>query len=212
MDEAGVRQWLSETFDVSRETVEKLDAFVAMLVEENDRQNLIAQSTVPDIWDRHIRDSAQILTLARHHDCTGRWLDLGSGPGLPGLVIAILSDEPMTLVESRTRRAEFLNRATDRLALADRVRVVGARVERLPAAPYAIITARAFAPLPKLLDLAVRFARPDTMWLLPKGRTVDDDLATIRPMWQGQFDTVQSLTDPHSFIVCAREVRRRKAR
>ncbi|NNC73582.1 MAG: 16S rRNA (guanine(527)-N(7))-methyltransferase RsmG [Sphingomonadaceae bacterium] len=210
MDDADVRPWLADTFDVSRETLEKLDRYVELLLAEAERQNLIASSTLPIVWDRHIRDSAQLLGFARDLGAQGSWLDLGSGPGLPGIVIALLNTRPITLVESRARRAGFLFRAVEELALSGHVTVEARRLERIETRPFDIITARAFAPLPKLFDLAHRFSRRETLWLLPKGQTVDDELEAVRPLWQGEFDTVQSLTDPRSSIICARKVRPRR--
>src|SRR5690606_38324705 len=105
-DEAGARDRLRTAFDPTPAAWAGLERFAAMLVAENDRQNLIAASTVPALWVRHLADSAQLLALDRDGD--GLWLDLGSGPGLPGLVVAILSERPVVLVESRKRRCEFL--------------------------------------------------------------------------------------------------------
>lgn len=210
MDEADVRRWLADTFDVSRETLEKFDRYAAMLLVEAEHQNLISRSTVPIFWDRHIRDSAQLLGFARDRGAEGSWLDLGSGPGLPGIIIALLDNSPITMVESRARRAEFLFRAVDELALSGHVTIEGRRLERIETKPFDVITARAFAPLPKLFDLAHRFSHRETLWLLPKGQTVDDELDAARPLWQGEFNTVQSLTDPRSSIICARKVRPRR--
>ncbi|MFN2258448.1 MAG: 16S rRNA (guanine(527)-N(7))-methyltransferase RsmG [Parasphingopyxis sp.] len=212
MDRAEVFHWLGDTHDVPRETLDRLDRYVAMLGEENTRQNLIARSTVPDIWDRHIRDSAQLLELAPPDKRGGRWLDLGSGPGLPGIVLALIGEMRMTLVESRRRRAEFLERAVDELALGGRVTVEGMRLQRVAPFPADVIAARAFASLPKLFALALPFARKSTLWLLPKGKSVEDELAEARRLWQGRFETVQSATDPASFIVCASAVSRKDNR
>ncbi len=210
MDKAEVRRWLEEQFGVSRETFERLEAYATMLLEETQRQNLIASSTVPIVWDRHIRDSAQLLSLARERGNSGSWLDLGSGPGLPGIVIALLDPSPITLVESRKRRVEFLEDVLGRLDLAGHVSIEGQRLEKVETRKFDIITARAFAPLPKLFDLAHRFSGPETLWLLPKGRNVEDELAAARKIWQCEHSIVQSRTDAQSAILCARKVRPRR--
>lgn len=169
-----------------------------MLVSENDRQNLVAASTIPDLWVRHLADSAQLLALDREGE--GLWIDLGSGPGLPGLVVAILSERPMLLVESRKRRCEFLRAVVDALDLAH-VEVAEAPLERVEMRPAATISARAFAPLGKLLDLSARFSTESTHWLLPKGRNAVKELASLPPAWQKMFHVEQSRTDADSLIL-----------
>ena len=206
MTEGEVRAWLAEHFDVSRETLASLDLFSELLLDEARRQNLIAHSTIGNFWDRHIRDSAQLLTLAPAEVRSAAWLDLGSGPGLPGIVLALIGDMKMTLVESRTRRAAFLAEAVGALGLSDRVSIEAKRIERVATAPFDVIVARAFAPLPKLLGLANRFAHADTWWLLPKGKTVDEELEAIAGSWQGQFKTVKSATSPDASILVARGI------
>src|SRR3546814_7900201 len=109
------RDGLGAPFDPTPAAWAGLERFAAMLVAENGRQNLIAASTIPTLWVRHIADSAQLLALDRDGD--GLWLDLGSGPGLPGLVVAILSERPLMLVESRKRRCEFLRAVAEDLGL-----------------------------------------------------------------------------------------------
>lgn len=210
MDRAEVEDWLRKTFDVSRETLDKLALYADLLIAENKNQNLIAPSTVSIFWDRHIRDSAQLLCLAPQSGQKTKWLDLGSGPGLPGLVIALIADIRITLVEARRRRMEFLHEAVARLDLADTVTVEGARLETLDADAFDVITGRAFAPLPKLFDLAHRFAHPDTLWILLKGKSVDTELAVAKAAWQGEFETIPSVTDPDSFIIVARNIEPRR--
>ncbi len=177
----------------------RLERFAAMLVAENDRQNLIAASTIPNLWVRHIADSAQLLALDTR-DGKGLWIDLGSGPGLPGLVIAILSERPMLLVESRRRRCDFLRAVITELAL-DHVEVVEAPLERVATRPAATISARAFAPLDRLIDLSARFSTESTRWLLPKGRNAVKELALLPQPWQNLFHVEQSRTDADSQIL-----------
>src|SRR5690606_34281009 len=155
-DEATARDWLGATFDPTPAQWAGLERFAALLVAENARQNLIAASTVPALWVRHIADSAQLLTLDAP-DGDGLWRDLGSGPGLPGLVVAILSERPVMLVESRKRRCEFLRAVAEDLDLRH-VEVIEARLEAVETRPAATISARAFAPLDKLVDLSARFS------------------------------------------------------
>ncbi|MGP1283021.1 MAG: 16S rRNA (guanine(527)-N(7))-methyltransferase RsmG [Parasphingopyxis sp.] len=207
MDARDVKKWMTESLDVSRETLERLDLFVALLLDESRHQNLISASTIESLWDRHIRDSAQLLGLVSRAQQNGRWMDLGSGPGLPGIVLAIIGEMDMTLVEVRARRIAFLQLARERLDLGSRVRIEGRKLERVDTAPHDVITARAFAPLPKLLALSHRFSHAETQWLLPKGKSAQEELEEARRTWQGDFALVPSLTDERAFIVTARNVR-----
>ena len=148
MTEVEAKEWLTSALNVSRETMESLEAFVAFLKRESASQNLIAASTVEDIWSRHIVDSAQLLTFMDQSRPETKWLDLGSGAGFPGLIIALLTDFKVTLVESRARRIEYLQRAVDMLDIGSRVTVMGMPLERMKTAPFSVISARAFAPFP----------------------------------------------------------------
>ncbi|MBY8824733.1 16S rRNA (guanine(527)-N(7))-methyltransferase RsmG [Sphingomonas colocasiae] len=208
MTEDEARQWLTSRLGVPRETMAVLERYVALLLDEATRQNLIADSTRDRVWARHIVDSAQLLPLAEEAGA-GPWIDLGSGPGLPGLVIAALSERPMILVESRRKRVDFLEHAAEAMGLTSRVAVEGRRVEVLPDGLSAgVISARAFAPLDRLFMVAHRFSRSGTVWLLPKGRSAQSELEVVRGTWQGMFHVKQSVTDPDSAIIVARNVRR----
>lgn len=203
--EEQARDWLATQFDPTAQMWKRLEQFATLLVAENSQQNLIAASTVPHFWVRHIIDSAQLLTFDRR-DGDGLWLDLGSGPGLPGLVVAILSERPVWLVESRKRRSGFLNEAVAALDLRSRVRVVESRLEVLPTHPMATISARAFAPLDKLISLSARFSTKSTLWLLPKGQNAVKELALLPASWQTLFHVEQSITDPDSAILIGQGV------
>lgn len=201
MDEIAAKAWMAN-LGVSRETSERIDQFVALLRKENVRQNLVSATSLTHVFARHIVDSAQLWRLAP--DATS-WLDLGSGAGLPGLIIAILGDAPITLVESRRLRAEWLRQTADVLGLTN-VTVELARLELLKARPVGVITARAFAPLPKLFALAHRFSTEETRWILPKGRSAAEELASVAATWHGSFHMEPSVTDPDSAILIARNV------
>ena len=200
-DEAGARAWIATLPGVSRETLERLDAFAALLTQENARQNLVAASTLgPALWGRHIADSAQLLPLAP--TIGGRWADLGSGPGLPGLVIAILAPHwHMTLVESRRLRCDFLRTAVAKLGLEAQVTVAQQRVEAHREGRYDVISARAFAPLPALLATATHLSRQSTIWLLPKGKNAVNELSTLPQAWQKLFHVEPSRTDSDARIL-----------
>lgn len=199
MTEAEARHWLEEHFTVSRETGEKLEAFIAFLKREAESQNLISASTLDHIWDRHIVDSAQLLRFCP--DGPQTWIDLGSGAGFPGLVVALLSSHRVTLVESRGRRIEYLQRAIALLDLESQVTVAGMPLERVETAPYSVISARAFAPLDKLFDLAARFSTNKTLWLLPKGRNAAKEWDGVKSVWEGEFRIESSVTDAEAGIL-----------
>ena len=193
--------------DVSRETFEKLERFATLLIEENRQQNLIAPNSVPELWTRHFLDGAQLLGLAEGE---GSWLDIGSGPGLPGMVIAILGGRPMTLNEPRKLRAQFLRRVTVELDLAN-VSVADCKVERMEG-KFDIITARAVARLDKLFGMACHLAHSETKWVLPKGESAQSELDEARKAWQGGFRLVPSQTHPASAVVIAEHVKWRGKR
>lgn len=193
--------------DVPRETIGRLERFAELLIDENQRQNLIAPSSIPHIWSRHILDGAQLLGLAEDG---GRWLDIGSGPGLPGMVIAILGGRPMTLNEPRRLRADFLRHCIADLGLAD-VTVAECKVERLEG-KYDVITARAVARLDKLLGMAWHLTHSETKWVLPKGESAKSELDEARRTWQGEFRLEPSRTHPAAAIIVASQVERRGKR
>ena len=201
MDEASARAQLN----VPRETLERLDAFAALLRDENARQNLVSAASLEMLWSRHMLDSAQLLRFAPG---AGRsWLDLGSGAGFPGLVVAALSSFHVVMVEARKLRVDFLHRAAELLGVSDRVEILCAKVEKVPARPFDVISARAFAPLDRLLALGSRFSTDKTLWILPKGRNAKTELEAAESSWQGDFRLEPSLTDADAQIIVASGVR-----
>lgn len=200
--EAAARQWLRALPECDDTAFARLEALAALLVAESSKQNLVSAPSLSAIWQRHFADSAQLLLHARGV-ADSPWLDLGAGAGFPGLVIAALRpDCEVTLVESRKLRVQWLEAARNALAL-ERVRVVGTPLEKVPSAPMAVISARAFAPLHRLLDLSARFSTSDTLWLLPKGRSAQQELLELQG-WNHMFHVEQSLTDAEAGIVTGR--------
>lgn len=178
--------------------VDRLERLIVMLEAENRQQNLVAASSLEDVWRRHIADSAQLVTHVPRE--TSPWLDLGTGAGFPGLVVAALRpDIEVVMVESRKRRIEWLERVVAELGLG-RARVVGSRLEAVETFPAAVISARAFAQLTPLLALSARFSTTDTTWLLPKGRSAAQELQELIG-WRQMFHVEQSLTDAEAGII-----------
>lgn len=198
-DETEARAWVASLGEAEGDAIDRLERLVGLLREENQRQNLVSAASLDHVWRRHIADSAQLLSHVPR-ETQGSWLDLGTGAGFPGLVIAALRPEmDVVLVESRTRRVEWLERCRAALDL-DRVRVIGSRLEMIDAFPALAISARAFAPLDRLVALAARFSTSETLWLLPKGRSAAQELALLRG-WIHTFHVEQSLTDPEAGVI-----------
>lgn len=180
-------------------SVERCEHLLDLLAEENTRQNLVSKASLADAWVRHIADSAQLLTYVPR-ETPGPWLDLGTGAGFPGLVVAALRpDLPVCMVESRTRRVDWLERAKQKLSLSQ-ARVLGCQLEAVESFPAAAISARAFAPLQRLIEISARFSTSDTIWLLPKGRSAWDEVNQLSG-WHHLFHVEQSLTDPDAGVV-----------
>jgi 16S rRNA (guanine527-N7)-methyltransferase len=199
--EENARSWLRDRYGPDR--FARLQQFVDLLLVANAEQNLISKASEATVWSRHILDSAQLHQWAAD---ASEWLDVGSGAGLPGLVLAIISDTPMLLVEPRRKRVEFLHVCAEALGLRNLL-VRQAQVERVRGAVFSAVTARAYAPLPELFASTIQLTAPSTVWVLPKGRSAERELAEVRLTWQGVFHVEQSLTDPDARIIVAREVR-----
>jgi 16S rRNA (guanine527-N7)-methyltransferase len=189
---------------VSRETCEKLSSYVDLLRRESTRQNLVSKTSLATVWERHIFDSAQLMRFEPRRRAS--WIDLGSGAGLPGVVIACLAEGPVTLVEPRRLRADFLHRVCDSLRLG--AEVVCAKAEKVTG-HYDAITARALAPLAELLKLSQHLSTGKTTWILPKGRSAVSELAEAQETWQGAFHVERSVTGDESYIVMGTGVRAR---
>ena len=199
---AYTREWADEA------AMERLDKFAALLLEENQRQNLISKPSEDQIWQRHIADSAQLLKYVPRgtieDTSSAPWMDLGTGAGFPGIVLAaLLPQTEFILVESRARRVEFLENAANSLDL-KRCKVIGERLERIKPFSVRVITARAFAPLEKLLRLSAPFSTEDTLYILPKGRSAAHELAKQKPSIRKMFHVEQSLTDADAGIIVNR--------
>lgn len=177
----------------------RIERFIALLAEENERQNLVSAASLGAVWQRHIADSLQLLDHVPRG--TANWLDLGSGAGLPGMVIALAQPEvAIALVESRKKRVEWLERLKAEFAL-EQCTIHGARLESVESFETGVITARAFAPLGKLLSLSARFSTRSTSWLLPKGRSGAQELQQQPAAIRAMFHVEQSATDPTAGIL-----------
>lgn len=207
-------------FGVSRETVEKLETYATLLKRWQKTINLVAASTVNTVWHRHFADSAQLWRVGKDigspasgdDEHPGQWLDLGSGAGFPGLVVAILAAEAggshHTLIESDSRKAAFLREVSRTVGVP--VDIVCARIE-IPETRDRVncvdrVTARALAPLPRLLELVYPFFASHTVGLFAKGREVASELAEARARFQFDAELRPSLTDESGQIVIVRNL------
>jgi len=191
---------------VSRETWARLDALVALVLERQQAMNLIAASTVPQVWTRHVADSLQLLALA---PAARTWVDLGSGAGFPGLVIACAlagtAGAAVHLVESTRKKAAFLAEAAAALKLP--VTVHPDRIEDFAPAnrvSFDVVTARAVAPLSKLLGYAIPLLKSGAIGLFHKGQDVEAELTEASKYWTIEAELIPSKTDPRGRIVLVR--------
>jgi 16S rRNA (guanine527-N7)-methyltransferase len=196
---------------VSRETAARLDQFVALLIRRQKTLNLVAASTLPQIWTRHVADSLQLLALA---PTARKWIDLGAGGGFPGLVIACAlaeaSGAQVHLVESKQKKAAFLRDGAAALSLPAIVH--SRRIEEFVAdntQSFDAVTARALAPLDKLLGYAIPLLKTGAVGLFPKGRDVAAELTQASKSWRIKFELIPSKTDPHGRIVLVRSAVKR---
>lgn len=190
---------------VPRETLARLQAYVELLKAENQRQNLVSETTLQQVWRRHILDSAQLVRF--EPDAGSSWVDIGSGAGLPGIVIACLVEGPVTLVEPRRLRAGFLSEVVSALNLHAMVECT--KIERI-SGRFDVITARAMAPLARLFEISHHLSTGKTVWALPKGRSAQSELAEAQRAWQGVFHVEPSVTDADSRIIVGTGVRAKR--
>lgn len=217
---AGVSDFV-RTFAVSRETAERLEVYASLLAKWQKTINLVAPNTIGDLWHRHFADSAQLLACAPQVPL--RWLDLGSGGGFPGLIVGcVLAERPgsrLTLIESDGRKSAFLREVVRQTALSTilPVDIITDRIENTANSTRVgavdVISARALAPLDRLLGWCEPYFGSESVALLPKGRGIDEELAVARQIWDFEFDLVPSMTSEDGRIVVVRHLAaRRKAR
>jgi 16S rRNA (guanine527-N7)-methyltransferase len=194
----------AELVPVSRETLLRLEAYADLLTRWSARINLVGRDTLPDLWRRHILDSAQLLHFVP--GSARNLIDLGSGAGLPGLVLAIHGVPGVELVEADSRKAAFLREAA-RITGAE-LTIRPCRIQAVPPHTVDVVTARACAPLDRLLDLAAPFLAPDTLCLFPKGERFNEELTLARKAWTMNVSVEQSLSDRRGVVLRLQQVAR----
>lgn len=199
MDEKVARNLVRDRCDES--AFERLCTFETMLRIEATRQNLIAASTLDQLWARHFLDSAQIVDHVKSAHARPKLLDLGSGAGLPGLILALMRPAwRVILVESRRLRVDWLRASAATLGC-ENVTIEGRNVTQISVLEADIITARAFAPLHRLLSLSARFSTPLTEWVLPKGRVAAQEVSELPHGLREMFHVEHSLSDPTAGVI-----------
>lgn len=197
--EAAARHFVESLPGLDSLAMDRLDRLADLLCTENARQNLVSAASLDSLWQRHVADSAQLVNHVPR-ETTGAWLDLGTGAGFPGLVIAVLQPQrELVMVESRPLRVAWLTRVIADLDLSS-ARVVGVRLEAVESFPCGVISARAFAPLDRLVALSARFSTSATSWLLPKGRSAAQELSALQG-WKHAFHVERSLTDAEAGVI-----------
>ena len=194
--------------DVSRETIERLDVFVALLIKWNPKINLVSKRSLDDLWNRHFVDSAQLFDLMPE---SGPWLDIGSGGGFPGLVVAILkanqkNTQPVTLIESDQRKGAFLRTVARETGVA--CTVLSKRIETVEPQNAQVLSARALAELPELLQFAERHLASDGTALFPKGANWKKEVERARAQWSFDLVPITSWTEPEAAILQIKGVSR----
>jgi 16S rRNA (guanine527-N7)-methyltransferase len=202
------REGFARELDVSRETIERLAIHLELLERWQGAINLVGPKALHDPWRRLLLDSAQLVRHLPPHAAS--LVDLGSGAGFPGLVLAILGVPGVRLIESDRRKAVFLREAA-RLTGAP-VEVHADRIERMTGFSSDVVTARGLAPLPRLLGLAARFLTPATVCLFLKGRNLAGELTEARKTWHMVAHMSPSLSDPMGVVLELREIRRARDR
>lgn len=203
------RQEFQTAFDVSRETIDRLDGYAALVKKWNPAINLISKSTVGALWQRHFHDSAQIYELRQNHPC--HWVDLGSGGGFPALVLAIFSKESQpedrfTLVESDLRKSVFLQTVIRELDL--NAVVIADRIEKIPALDADILTARALSSLDNLVGFAELHLNSAGFALFPKGETYKKEIEDAVVSWKFELEEITSETNPNGAILKIGDIKR----
>ncbi len=203
------RQEFEEAFDVSRETMTRLDQYAALLTKWNPAINLVSKSTLATLWQRHFHDSAQMYQFRPEN--TLHWVDLGSGGGFPALVLAVLalefnSDDKFTLVESDVRKVAFLQTVIRELGL--NAVAIAERIEAVPPLGANVLTARALSSLDKLLEFAELHLAPNGIAVFPKGETYKKEIEDTVGQWKFELEEFTSKTNPNGAILKIGDLKR----
>jgi len=194
--------------NVSRETLQRLETYAALLAKWQAKINLVGPATLPDLWHRHFLDSAQLLNFLPRGG-GGTLVDLGSGAGFPGLVLAILTDFQVQLVDSDQRKCAFLRQVALECGVLDRLTIHAKRIEQVTGIAADVVTARACAPLDELLGLAVPLVGEKGTCLFLKGAQVEEELTQAQRRWTMRLERRASITDPAGNLLVITHLKRK---
>lgn len=206
-DAAAQRREVIERFGLTASALDSLDAYAGLLARWQKKINLVGPSTIQHLWQRHIWDSLQLASLLPKDVSSAA--DLGSGAGLPGLLLAQMRDMTLHSVESDSRKMAFQRQALAQMHPLGKVVLHNKRVESLAPLSVDVITARAFAPLQNLLTLGYRHSHETTVWILPKGQNVEAEVEEATKCWTFRVETVHSETQEEARVLCLYEVKPR---
>lgn len=200
---------MSADLNVSRETMERLKTFDATLQKWNPRINLVSKSTIPDLWSRHILDSIQVFEAVEQP--IGRWVDIGSGGGLPGVIVAICAAEKapelnITLIESDQRKSAFLRTAARECGI--KINVISERIEAAESQFADVLSARALADLSLLCEFSERHLKKEGLCIFPKGGNWKKEVDNALQQWRFEWEAITSLTEPQAVILKMKGVER----
>src|SRR5688500_8643620 len=207
--------------NVSRETLQRLEIYAALLVKWQAKINLVGPATLPDLWRRHFLDSAQLVNLLPQPDSLpraggggslvggGTLVDLGSGAGFPGLVLAIMTDWRVHLLDSDQRKCAFLRQVALDCGVLTQVTIHSKRIEQVTGIAADVVTARACAPLGDLLALAEPFIGEKGTGLFLKGAQAEEELTQAQRHWTMRLDRRESISDPAGVILIVRHLQRK---
>lgn len=203
------REGFARAINVSRETMDRLDEYAALLRKWNSAINLVGKSTLANLWSRHFLDSAQVFAVSACK--SGLWVDIGTGGGFPGMVVAAMAAEQapdisFTFIESDQRKSTFLRTVAQQLELP--VTVLAQRIENVPGQGADVVSARALAPTKDLLNFADLHLKPGGIAVFLKGATYREELAEASTSWAFQCDEIQSMTDAEAVILKIGDIRR----
>jgi len=190
--------------DVSRETMDKFETYVALLKKWQKAINLVSKTTLPDVWERHVLDSFQILKYAP--STGGVWIDMGSGAGFPALIVAMASDFDVHVIESDQRKCQFMREVSRETSTP--ITIHTKRIDAVEPFPATVISARALASLEKLLEFADPFSTQETLLLYLKGQDVDAELTNAAKCWRMDSIKHQSLSSSEGSVLELRNVSR----
>lgn len=183
---------------LTRSNINALEEYVLLLLKENENYNFIGKSTIADIWDRHILDCAQLVKFIE--DKNLKFADIGSGAGLPGMILSILGVKEIHLVEKSFRKCEFLRKA--KILAANKVFIHNAELEKLPEnTKFDVITSRALASLEALLGYSNKFLKEEGYALFLKGKKLPEEIKEAKKKWKFDFELFPSLTSNESAII-----------